>query len=317
MSYAFVFPGQGSQRVGMLSDLANAHADILTTFAEASDVLGYDLWDLVQNGPEDKLNSTMYTQPALLAAGVAVWRVLEKQSVCQPALLAGHSLGEYTALVCSGSLAMTDAVQLVALRGQYMQEAVKPGEGAMAAIIGLEPDDVRAICESVVSEHAGVLSPANYNSIGQIVIAGETALVEKACALAKDKGAKRALVLPVSVPSHCELMRSAAEKLAAKLEEININGPTIPVISNVAVAPYTDARSIQKGLVEQLYSPVRWIETIQYFVAKGVSSVIECGPEKVLSGLNKRIDKSLELLSTSDVNGLDAVHAFLAEKQTV
>ena len=302
--YSIVFPGQGSQSIGMLRDIAAQYPDVQQTFAEASDALNYDLWALTQHGPAEELDNTMKTQPALLTASYAVWRILQKRLPHQPALLAGHSLGEYTALVCANALAFTDAVKLVAARGQYMQEAVPAGVGAMAAIIGLEENMVVDICAQVVSANE-IVSPANFNSVGQIVIAGHKAAVERAITLAKDKGAKMAVIIPVSVPSHCQLMQPAAERLSVLLETISIKQPTMKIINNVNVACYDSPESIKQGLVQQLSKPVRWVETVQAFMKEGVTQIIECGPGKVLTGLNKRIDKSLQLIATQDLAGLE------------
>lgn len=301
-SVAIVFPGQGSQSVGMLGELAKQFPVIEETFSDASSALGYDLWQLVQQGPAEELDQTMHTQPALLAASYAMWRVLQTQQVI-PSVLAGHSLGEYTALVCAESLSFVDAIKLVAARGKFMQEAVKPGEGAMAAIIGLDDVAIESICQSASSANE-IVSPANFNSIGQTVIAGHAAAVERAMQIAKEKGSKLVVKIPVSVPSHCALMRPAADRLALLLDETTFHAPRIPVVSNVNVTPYTDAASIKTGLTEQLYKPVRWVETIQYFVADGVARVIECGPGKVLTGLNKRIDKNLQLIAITDKDNL-------------
>lgn len=294
-SLAIVFPGQGSQSVGMLSDLVEQYPQIQKTFAEASVVLGYDLWQLSAHGPLDELNKTVHTQPALLTASYALWRIFQNR--LQPSILAGHSLGEYTALVCANALQFTDAVKLVAARGKFMQEAVAPGVGAMAAIVGLDNEAVQIICEKANTTPGEVLTPANFNSIGQVVIAGHKAAVERAVLLAKEQGAKLATLIPVSVPSHCDLMRPAALRLKELLKNTHINSPNLTVISNVDVEPYLDADSIRSGLVRQLYMPVRWVETIQYAVKSGVRQMIECGPGKVLTGLNKRIDKELEFLT--------------------
>jgi [acyl-carrier-protein] S-malonyltransferase len=299
-----VFPGQGSQSVGMLSGLSSKFSEVRLTFDEASEVLNYDLWDLVKHGPDSELNKTVHTQPALLAASYAIWKIITTCSTSQgafaPALLAGHSLGEYTALVCANALSYQDAIKLVAARGEYMQEAVLNGEGGMAAIVGLDESSVSAICEDAKSNENEVLSPANFNSIGQIVIAGHMTAVKKAVLLAKERGAKLAVLLPVSVPSHCQLMKPAAERLSALLETIPIQNPVIPVISNVNVTCYDNAQSIRDGLTQQLYMPVRWVETILYFVKNGTTDIFECGPGKVLTGLNKRIDKNLHCYNTSD-----------------
>jgi [acyl-carrier-protein] S-malonyltransferase len=291
MKLAFVFPGQGSQSVGMLADLAEHYPQVQATFAEASEVLGYDLWNLLQNGPEEQLNQTDKTQPAMLAAGIAVWRAWQSTQPTDVNFVAGHSLGEYSALVAAEALSFQDAIKLVELRGQLMQQAVPAGEGAMAAILGLDDDVVRAVCNDA-SAH-GVVEAVNFNSPGQVVIAGASAAVNAAIELATEQGAKRALLLPVSVPSHCALMKPAAEKLAAVLAEITINTPKIPVIHNTSVGTADNADAIRELLTEQLYRPVRWVETIQYFAAENVEHVVECGPGKVLAGLNKRIDKTL------------------------
>jgi len=291
MSFAFIFPGQGSQSVGMLAELAKSHSIVTDTFNEASNALGYDLWALVQDGPADDLNQTDRTQPAMLTAGVACWRVWQEQGGAMPSMMAGHSLGEYTALVCAGAMSLTDAVTLVADRGRFMQDAVPAGEGAMAAVLGLDDDAVIAVCSDAAEDD--VLSAVNFNSPGQVVIAGSTAAVERATVVAKERGAKRALVLPVSVPSHCALMEPAAAKLAQRLAGIEISSPQIPVINNVDVAWPTEPDAIRAALVSQLSNPVRWVETINNMAAEGVSTVVECGPGKVLTGLNKRINKQV------------------------
>lgn len=293
--YGIVFPGQGSQSVGMLAELASIHPIVQQTFQEASDVLGYDLWQLTQAGPAEELDKTMHTQPALLAASYAIWRLIQAKNEIHPIVLAGHSLGEYTALVCADSLSFTDAIQLVAARGRFMQDAVRPGEGAMAAIVGLENNVVADICKQAILTDTDILSPANYNSIGQVVIAGHREPVMRAITLAKEQGAKLAVLIPVSVPSHCQLMRPAADRLAERLASVAFRAPTIPVINNVYIKQYDSADSIREGLKQQLYMPVRWVETIQAFTKLGVTNIIECGPGKVLTGLNKRIDKSLQL----------------------
>ena len=288
---AVIFPGQGSQSVGMLAALAEAFSPIKTRFAEASDVLGYDLWELIQSGPAEKLDQTEITQPSLLAADVAVWEYWRSSHPDNPAFLAGHSLGEYAALVCAEAMAFKDAVSLVQTRGRLMQEAVSPGAGAMAAIVGLEDSVVADICKTAAEGR--VVSPANYNSIGQIVIAGETDAVEKAIVLAQTAGAKIAKKIPVSVPSHCLLMQSAADKMAEKLHSVVIQEPVIPVIQNADVAFFNSPDAIRNALVRQLTSPVRWVETIQYMIEQGVGTFFECGPGKVLSGLNKRISREV------------------------
>ncbi|HHJ81291.1 MAG TPA: [acyl-carrier-protein] S-malonyltransferase [Candidatus Tenderia electrophaga] len=293
MSLAFVFPGQGSQSVGMLKDLAAEFAEVEATFKQASDALGYDLWEVVQNGPAEKLNQTDITQPAMLSAGVAVWRIWQARGGAQPVMMAGHSLGEYTALVCAGALDFRDAVKLVAERGRLMQQAVPAGEGAMAAILGLDDDAVIQVCTDAAEGE--VLSAVNFNSPGQVVIAGQKSAVERALVVAKEKGAKRALLLPVSVPSHCALMKPAAEKLAKILADMEIRKPAIPVINNVDVQAQNSADEIRAALVKQLHNPVRWVEIIQAMAADGVDSLIVCGPGKVLAGLNKRIERGMSV----------------------
>ncbi|CAG1770337.1 [acyl-carrier-protein] S-malonyltransferase [uncultured bacterium] len=288
---AFVFPGQGSQSVGMLQELAASHAEVKQVFERASDALGKDLWTLVQNS-EEELNQTHNTQPAMLAAGFAVWTVWCKESRIRPDWVAGHSLGEYTALVCSGAMAFEDAIQLVATRGRLMQEAVPAGTGAMAAILGLEDHEVVKVC----TESAGteVVSAVNFNAPGQVVIAGNTTAVERAIAYAKEKGAKRAVLLPVSVPSHCALMQSAAEKLDEYLQQTAINMPKMTLIHNVDVASHSAPEVIRNALKEQLYRPVHWVDSIKFMHDQGVTRFVECGPGKVLVGLNKRIVKDAE-----------------------
>ena len=291
MTFAFVFPGQGSQSVGMLNELAEEFELVKDTFATASAVLGYDLWQVVNAGPEDRLNDTATTQPAMLSAGVATWRVWQEKQGPLPSIMAGHSLGEYTALVCAGSIDFEDAVSLVADRGRFMQEAVPVGQGAMAAILGLSDDDVRQACSEAAQGE--IVAAVNFNSPGQVVIAGQTAAVERAVEVAKVKGAKRALMLPVSVPSHCQLMEPAAQQLAQRLSAININPPTIPVLNNADVQPSQQPDQIRDALIRQLYNPVRWVETIQAMKAQGVDTLVECGPGKVLVGLNKRIEREM------------------------
>lgn len=300
---AIVFPGQGSQAVGMLAELAEQHDVVTQTFAEASEVLGYDLWALVQNGPADDLNETFRTQPALLAASVAIWRVWQEQGNEQPAVLAGHSLGEYSALVCAGVIEFKEAIKLVELRGQLMQQAVPAGVGAMYAIIGLDNDAIAKACEEAAQGE--VVSPVNFNSPGQVVIAGNKDAVERAGALCKEAGAKRALPLPVSVPSHCALMKPAADKLAEKLQEIEFKTPEVAVINNVDVQAETAPEAIKDALVRQLYGPVRWTEAVEKMAAEGVESLLEMGPGKVLTGLTKRIDRKLSAAAVNDPASLD------------
>lgn len=302
MTLGVVFPGQGSQSIGMLADIAQTFSEVESTFAEASSVLGFDLWKLTQDGPQEELDKTIHTQPALLAASYAIWKILQTKSHIQPSLLAGHSLGEYTALVCAKAFTFTDAIKLVAARGKYMQEAVPIGEGALAAIVGLDDEAVNKVC--VIAAVNEVLAPANFNSPGQIVIAGHTAAVQRAIVMAKEAGAKLAKQLPVSVPSHCILMKPAAEKLAHLLETIDIQLPILPVINNVDAIAYDSVGSIKKGLTRQLFMPVRWVEIIQSFKNKQINHIVECGPGKVLSGLNKRIAADVQLINTADLANL-------------
>lgn len=304
--FSIIFPGQGSQSVGMLAEIAAQFDEVEQTYAEASDVLGYDLWEMTQHGPADALDQTMHTQPALLAGSYAVWKIIQSRNLIKPAVLAGHSLGEYTALVCANALDFRDAIKLVAARGQYMQDAVPVGIGAMGAIIGLDEAQVATLCQQAILPNE-VLSPANFNSMGQVVVAGHKASVERAINLAKAQGAKLAVLLPVSVPSHCQLMQPAAERLAKLLQTIPLKIPEIPIINNVDVMYYNNVESIRDGLIRQLYLPVRWVEMIKQFVQSGITHVIECGPGKVLTGLNKRIDKNLQLMTTSDLTSLDIV----------
>lgn len=304
MSLAFVFPGQGSQSVGMLKDLAENFSEVTSTFQEASDALGYDLWSLIQEGPAEKLNSTDITQPAMLASSVATWRVWQAKGGAVPQVMAGHSLGEYSALVCAGSLDFVDAVKIVSQRGKFMMEAVPAGTGAMAAILGLDDDAVRQVC--LDAANGEVLEAVNYNSPGQVVVAGHKSAIERITVLAKEKGAKRALELPVSVPSHCALMQPAADKLADILSGISLNTPTIPVLNNVDVIAAETEADIRDALKRQLFSPVRWVETIEKMSADGVNQVIECGPGKVLVGLNKRINKSMASAALIDSASIEA-----------
>ena len=304
MSLGFVFPGQGSQAVGMLKELAEAHPEVGQTFAEASEALDEDLWAIVQNGPAEKLNSTEITQPAMLSVGIAVWRVWQARGGPAPAMLAGHSLGEYSALVAAGSLEFAHAVRLVAERGRLMQEAVPAGSGAMAAILGLDDEAVIRTCADAAGDE--VVEAVNFNSPGQVVVAGNKSAVERAVALASERGAKRAVMLPVSVPSHCALMKPAAEKLAAILEDIPVQAPSIPVITNVDVAAPSDPDAIRDALVRQLHSPVRWVDTIRKMQSEGVETLVECGPGKVLVGLNKRIERRMPALPVYDPDTLVA-----------
>lgn len=303
---AFVFPGQGSQSVGMLSDFIPQYPIVTELFAEASDAVGYNLWQLVQNGPEDKLNQTEHTQVAMLTADVAIYKLLIQQGLAQPLIMAGHSLGEYAALVCADSLSITDAAHLVAKRGQLMQQAIPLGLGAMAAIVGLTDEQVDALCLDASQEDERV-SPANYNAIGQVVVAGHTPAVERLIKLADEEGARLAKIIPVSVPCHCPLLSGAAELFAEALNQTEFKNPSIDVISNVDLSIYHSAQHIRTKLKEQLYSPVRWVETIQLFKNQGIELVIECGPGKVLNGLIKRIDRSLNAISVYDTINLDQV----------
>lgn len=303
--FAFVFPGQGSQAVGMLADLAAEFPVVTETFAEASAALGYDLWALVQDGPAEQLNQTQKTQPALLTASVAIWRAYQASGKPQPAVLAGHSLGEYSALVCAGVIQFADAVKLVELRGQLMQAAVPEGTGAMYAIIGLDNDAIASACAE--SAQGEVVSPVNFNSPGQVVIAGNKDAVERAAAACKAAGAKMAVALPVSVPSHCSLMKGAADKLADALAAIEFSAPAIPVINNVDVQAPTDVAAIRDALVRQLYCPVRWTETVEAMAADGITHLVECGPGKVLTGLAKRINKSVSAQAVNDVASFAAL----------
>ncbi|AXK23623.1 Malonyl CoA-acyl carrier protein transacylase [Serratia marcescens] len=302
--FAFVFPGQGSQTVGMLAELAAQFPIVEETFGEASSALGYDLWQLVQQGPAEELNKTWQTQPALLAASVAIFRVWQQQGGKAPALMAGHSLGEYSALVCAGVLDFKAAIRLVELRGKLMQEAVPEGTGAMYAIIGLDNDAIAKACEE--SAQGQVVSPVNFNSPGQVVIAGNKEAVERAGTACKAAGAKRALPLPVSVPSHCALMKPAADKLAVALQDITFNAPQVPVVNNVDVRIENDPEAIRSALVRQLYSPVRWTESVEFIAAQGVTSLLEVGPGKVLTGLTKRIVDTLTAAAVNDTASLSA-----------
>ena len=309
--FAMVFPGQGSQTVGMLAELAGDYPIVQETFKQASEVLGYDLWQLVQEGPAEELNKTWQTQPALLTASVAVYRVWQqKYPALKPEVMAGHSLGEYSALVCAGVLDFQDAVKLVELRGKLMQQAVPEGTGAMYAIIGLDNDAIINACKQ--AEQGEVVSAVNFNSPGQVVIAGAKAAVERAAALCKEVGAKRVLPLAVSVPSHCALMKPAADQLSVSLESITLKAPVVAVLNNVDVKAETDAVAIRNALVRQLYSPVRWTETVEKMAQNGVEVLVEVGPGKVLNGLAKRIVDSLQAVSVNDVKSLDSIEEVLA-----
>ncbi len=303
---AFVFPGQGSQSVGMIADLLDNEI-VKETLCEADEALGFGLSDLIIDGDAEALGRTEITQPAILTVSIALWRVWCAQNGTQPAYLAGHSLGEYSALVAAGVLAFKDAVKLVHNRGLYMQEAVPAGTGAMAAILGLEDAAVVTLCDD--SKDAGIVAAVNFNSQGQVVIAGEKAAVEAACALAKERGAKRALLLPVSVPSHCILMKPAADRLATELDGMLLSTPNQVVIHNVDVKAHTDVEEIKEALVSQLYEPVRWTESVELLAREGVTTVVECGPGKVLTGLIRRIDKSLTTYNVLDGATLETVIA--------
>ncbi|MGP1627845.1 MAG: ACP S-malonyltransferase [Aggregatibacter segnis] len=309
--FAMVFPGQGSQTVGMLAELAGDYPIVQETFKQASEVLGYDLWQLVQEGPAEELNKTWQTQPALLTASVAVYRVWQqKYPALKPEVMAGHSLGEYSALVCAGVLDFQDAVKLVELRGKLMQQAVPEGMGAMYAIIGLDNDAIINACKQ--AEQGEVVSAVNFNSPGQVVIAGAKAAVERAAALCKEAGAKRALPLAVSVPSHCALMKPAADQLSVSLESITLKEAGVSVLNNVDVKNEIEADAIRNALVRQLYSPVRWTETVEKMAQNGVEVLVEVGPGKVLNGLTKRIVDSLQAVSVNDVKSLDSIEEVLA-----
>ena len=306
MSLAFVFPGQGSQSVGMMSALAAEFPVVKETFVEASQALGKDLWQLVEQGPEEQLNQTEITQPVMLAAGVATWRAWLAANGPRPQTMAGHSLGEYSALVCSEALDFAEAMKLVADRARFMQQAVPAGQGAMAAILGMEDDAVRKLCEQAAQGE--VLDAVNFNSPGQVVIAGAAAAVARAVEQSKAAGAKRAILLPVSVPSHCRLMHPAAQQMAGRLQQTEIRCPRIPVIHNPHVQAESDPVAIRNALVRQIESPVRWVETIRKMTADGVTRIVECGPGKVLAGLNKRIVKTVETLPVFDPQTLrDAI----------
>lgn len=295
--FAFVFPGQGSQSRGMMNGYADFPA-VRNTFAEASDILKQDLWQLVSEGSDAELNATVNTQPLMLAAGVAVYRAWQSQNGAMPAIMAGHSLGEYTALVAAGALRFADALPLVRYRAQCMQQAVPEGVGGIAAILGLEDDAVRAVCAE--GAQGEVLEAVNYNSPGQVVIAGNRAAVERGMELAKAKGAKRAIMLPMSVPSHCSLLKGAAEQLRDHLKDVVVQAPIIPVLHNTDVQSHSDGSAIKDALVRQLYSPVRWVETVQEFGKQGITHNAECAPGKVLAGLNKRIDTNQQSLAIND-----------------
>ncbi|MFG6137512.1 MULTISPECIES: ACP S-malonyltransferase [unclassified Halomonas] len=301
---ALIFPGQGSQQIGMLRELAERYSVVRTTFEEAADALGYDLWQVVQEGPAESLNATACTQPALLTASVAIWRVWQELEGPRPGAMAGHSLGEYSAMVCAGALSFADGVRLVKLRGEAMQDAVPMGQGAMAAILGLDDAAVEQACERAAEGE--VVSAVNYNAPGQVVIAGAKGAVERAIAACQEAGAKRAMPLPVSVPSHCDLMRPAAERLAAAMDDITLRAPRYTVVQNVDAQAHADVDTLRTRLIEQLYQPVRWTSCVENMVGRGAEVFIECGPGKVLTGLNKRIARGSRGLAVNDPDSLSA-----------
>ncbi|WP_273528065.1 ACP S-malonyltransferase [Pseudomonas sp.] len=309
-SFAFVFPGQGSQSLGMLAELGVQQSLVIDTFAEASAALGYDIWALIQQGPEEQLNQTDKTQPAILAASVALWRLWLAEGGARPVFVAGHSLGEYSALVAAGSLPFAEAVKLVELRGQLMQQAVPAGLGGMAAILGLEDADVLAACAEAAQGE--IVSAVNFNAPGQVVIAGNAAAVERAIEACKARGAKRAMALPVSVPSHCELMRPAAERFADAIAAVAWQAPQIALVQNVSAAVVADLQTLQRDLLAQLYSPVRWVESMVALSERGVADLVECGPGKVLSGLNKRCVKGINTYNLDTPEAFAATRAALA-----
>ena len=300
---AFVFPGQGSQKIGMLAELAADNPTVEATFAEASEALGYDLWDMIQNGDQEDINLTERTQPMLLASSVAIWRLWGEKGGPMPSQFAGHSLGEWSALVCAGSLDFADAVKIVRSRGAYMQQAVPVGEGAMAAILGIADDIIIAACDS--ARESGVVNAVNFNAPGQVVIAGSTAGVDRAITICKEAGAKRAMALPVSAPFHTSLMRPAAEQLAELVQVTSFVSPTIPVIHNVTAQTEADPKIIKSLMLEQIYKPVMWVDCILALKAAGAEQFVECGPGRVLNGLTKRIDRDLTSFSSDDAASLD------------
>lgn len=309
MKFSFIFPGQGSQSVGMMQGFDRL-AIVRDTFNEASDVLGQDLWQMVVAGTPQLLDLTVNTQPLMLAAGVATYRAWRNQGGPAPEIMAGHSLGEYSALVAAQVISFADALPLVRLRAQAMQNAVEEGAGAMAAILGLEDEVVRGVCEEAAQGE--VLESVNFNSPGQVVIAGDKTAVERGMRLAREKNAKRVLLLPVSVPSHCALMRPAAEELAAYLESVTIQTPQIPVLQNVDVIAYSDPAQIRSALTRQLYRPVRWVETVRAMAALGITYTVECGPGKVLAGLNKRIDNHIQVFALTGADAIGEIKSALA-----
>ena len=302
LSIAMVFPGQGSQSQGMQADLAAAFPEVAAVYAEAADILGYDLWQLVQDGPAERLGETTVTQPAMLTAGYAAWQVWRAAGGALPSVLAGHSLGEYTALVCGGSVSFADAMTVVRRRSELMQGAVPAGEGAMAAILGLDDDVIIEVCKEAAGD--GVADAVNFNSPGQVVIAGDTRAIDRAIELAKERGARRALLLPVSVPAHSALMQGAGEALSEALAGAEFKAPEISVIAASDALPYTDGDDIRARLSRQVYAPVRWVDTIAAMTKSGATAVIECGPGKVLAGLMRRIDKSVACSYIDSVDSL-------------
>lgn len=300
---AFVFSGQGSQKVGMLSEVGNFFPVVKKTFVEASEVLGYDLWSLCQTGQQEQLNSTEITQPLLLTSSVALWRIWLEKNGAMPSIMAGHSLGEWSALVCAGVVEFADAVGLVQKRGAYMQNSVPRGEGSMAAVLNLDDEIIMEICRE--ASVAGIVEAVNFNSPGQVVIAGHVAAVEKASELLKSAGAKRVLPLPVSAPFHTSLMKSAAEKMAAHIEATTFNPPSIPVVHNVNAKTETNPEAIKQLMIKQIDCPVLWVDCVNTLVSSGIDTVVECGPGKVLCGLCTRIDKSLKSFGLEDIAGLE------------
>lgn len=304
---AFVFPGQGSQKIGMLAELAEAYLLVEQTFAEASDVLGYDLWKLAQQGTQEEINLTETTQPLLLTSSVAIWRIWQHLQGARPVAVAGHSLGEWSALVCAGVVEFSDAVNLVRLRGAYMQAAVPAGQGAMAAILGLDDAQLAACCEQ--ASQGEEVAAVNFNAPGQVVIAGVSAAVERAIALCKDAGAKRAMPLPVSAPFHTLLMKPAADKLTCDIGEVTFSAPQIPLVHNVHAQTEDDPEAIKTLMIEQIYSPVRWVDCVRALQAQRAELAVECGPGKVLCGLSKRIDKTLQMRASDNVADLQSAVA--------
>ena len=301
---AFVFPGQGSQKIGMFADLAEACSEIVETFSEASEVLGYDMWKMVQEGTQDEINLTERTQPILLTCSFAIWRVWLVKNGLIPSLMAGHSLGEWSALVCSDTVKFSDALRIVQARGQYMQKAVPVGEGAMAAIIGLDDQDIIDACQN--SSEKGVVDAVNFNAPGQVVIAGSSSAVDRAIELCKQAGAKRALPLPVSAPFHTSLMQPAAEQLSELVNSVTFNVPTVPVVHNVHAKTESQTDKIKALMLEQIYKPVKWVDCVKALKSDAISTIVECGPGKVLSGLNKRIDPDILSLTTDNQTSFEA-----------